>query len=111
MPRYQWASPDAIQQKVPVDLKAGANLSRRRFVELALFTSASVVLSNALPAAVKAAEVSEQEIPPNALRSPLLCSPAETAWDVPETRFDAVAVIEPEDLPRIDREFRPDAST
>ncbi len=111
MPRNQWATPDPEPPKAPVDSQPGANLSRRRFVELALFTSASVVLSHALPAAARAAGEEARLPQPDTRRSELPCSPAETMWDVPETGFDIVEVIEPGDLARLDKEYTRDALT
>ena len=54
--RFQWAGPGEDDDiGGPVDARPGIHLSRRRFVSLALYTSAAVVLAGARPPGVAAA--------------------------------------------------------
>jgi hypothetical protein len=79
MNRFQWADPLEEQDLGgPVDARPGVILSRRRFVSLALYTSAAVVLSGTLPMPVEAAP----PIEPLA-SGPSACMPAVPAPDAP----------------------------
>lgn len=50
MGKFEWAhSPEIDDIGGPVDTRAGVHLSRRRFVSLALYTSAGVVLAGVGP--------------------------------------------------------------
>lgn len=56
MKRFRWADhPDEQDIGGPVDARPGVILSRRRFVSLAIYTSAAVVLSGARATPVEAA--------------------------------------------------------
>lgn len=72
MPRFEWASPVGdLDLGGPVDARRGVILSRRRFVSLALYTSAAVVLSTARVAPVVAADATEP-----LATGPAACMPA-----------------------------------
>lgn len=55
MPNSEWAPLVSAHRGQPVDARPGPHLSRRRFVSLAMYTSAAVVLSAAVPSGVLAA--------------------------------------------------------
>ena len=106
MPEYKWASraePHIHPEEAAIDAEPGPKLTRRRFVALALYTSAGVVLSHRLSGRAAAAEPVPSGAgaglvtpPTGAIRLPLPCAPTETAWFEPPD--EAVAIIEPEDL-------------
>jgi hypothetical protein len=95
---FHWATRlDQSGADEAFDLKPGANLSRRRFVALAAFTSVSVVLSRAgIAGAAQGATAGgtgDSLRPPGATTDRLPCAPAETSWY--ESRGTAVAVDDP----------------
>lgn len=73
MARFQWGPPARSVEQERVDTRPGVVLSRRRFVELALYTSVGVILTGPAAGAVSAVEPLATE--PLAT-GPVACMPA-----------------------------------
>lgn len=78
MGKFEWAETNEQDLGGPVDARRGVILSRRRFVSLALYTSAAVVLSATRAAPIAAAAPAE----PMA-KGPSACMPAVPAEEKP----------------------------